>query len=34
MILIKDTTKAFKKKKQINFDKLTLRYLYIHINNF
>ena len=34
MILIKDTTKAFKNKKQINFNKKMLGYLYIHINNF
>ena len=34
MILIKDTSKATKKKKQTNFNKITLRYLYIYINNF
>ena len=32
MILIKDTTRAYKKEKQINFNKITLRYLYIHVN--
>ena len=29
-----DTTKANEKKKQINFNKITLRYLYIQVQNF